>query len=382
MLLAACTGPTSPQAPAPEPSPAAPLSPPVAVPTPQPPVIPPAKSPLTPSLPPTLPEQPVITSLVKNLEIPWALDFLPDGSIVLTERPGRVRLVDREGRLQAQPIFVVADVAPRGEGGLLGIAVHPDFEENQFIYIYYTYQSGGNLANKVVRLIKQGDAFVEDQIIIEGIPGATIHDGGRIKFGPDGSLYIGAGDAAVPNLAQDKDALAGKILRLSDDGAIPPDNPFHGSPLYSMGHRNPQGLAWDDLGRLWETEHGSSATDELNLIEAGKNYGWPIIRGDETREGLVSPMIHSGTATWAPSGMAFANGSLFFAGLRGQSLFQFTPDDPQAGLRRHLQDRFGRLRDVVLGPDGFLYLLTNNRDGRGVSSADDDQLIRIDPKRL
>lgn len=290
--------------------------------------------------------------------------------------------MDAGGRLQTEPFFIVRDVASRGESGLLGIAVHPDFPQNQFVYIYYTYQSGGNLANKVVRLKKQGDTLAEDKVIIDGIPGATIHDGGRIKFGPDGFLYIGTGDAAVPNQAQDMNSLAGKILRLSDDGTIPPDNPFPNSPVYSLGHRNPQGVAWDDRGRLWETEHGSSATDELNLIEPGRNYGWPVIRGDETRAGMAGPVIHSGAVTWAPSGIAFAERALFFAGLRGQSLFQFTPDKAQAGLPRHLQNRFGRLRDVVLGPDGFLYLLTNNRDGRGVPSPDDDQIIRIDPKRL
>jgi len=194
----------------------------------------------------------------------------------------------------------VTDVAPRGEGGLLGIAVHPRFAENQLIYLYYTYERSGGLANKVVRFKFEGDSLVSGETVIENIPGATIHDGGRIKFGPDGFLYITTGDASVPESAQDRSSLAGKILRLKDDGSIPPDNPFPDSPVYSYGHRNPQGLAWDADEKLWATEHGSAATDELNLIEPGRNYGWPTIRGDETAPGMVSPVIQSGTTTWAP----------------------------------------------------------------------------------
>jgi len=330
----------------------------------------------------TLEDVPLAALVAKNLEIPWALDFLPDGSIVVTERAGRVRLIDAREGLLPEPLLTIDEVAHRGEGGLLGIARHPDFAQNQFIYIYHTFQEGENLANRVVRFKKQGNTLIDKTIILDNIPGATIHNGGRIKFGPDGLLYITTGDASIPDLAQNRNSLAGKILRLNDDGTIPVDNPFPGSPVFSFGHRNPQGLAWDVQGRPWATEHGSRATDELNLIEPGKNYGWPVIRGDEAAEGLESPVIHSAGETWAPSGMAFLNGSLFFAGLRGQSLFEAVIEGQTVTLRRHLNKNFGRLRDVVVGPDDFLYLLTSNLDGRGVPTANDDQIIKINPKKL
>ena len=220
------------------------------------------------------------------------------------------------------------------------------------------------------------------KIILDNIPAASNHNGGRIKFGPDGMLYITTGDASLADSAQDKNSLAGKILRLKDDGAIPPDNPFPDSPIYSFGHRNPQGLAWDTQGKLWAMEHGSSASDELNLIKPGNNYGWPVIRGDEEETGLESPVIHSGQETWAPSGLAYFDGSLFFAGLRGQGLYQAVIENEGVTLQRYLDRNFGRLRDVVLGPDNLLYILTSNRDGRGLPVAEDDQIIRINPEKL
>jgi len=323
-----------------------------------------------------------LLAVAQHLEIPWALDFLPDGSIVLTERPGRLRIIKPTGELKADPLYTVPDVAPVGEGGLLGIAVHPDFEANGYIYIYYTYDSGGGLANRVLRLLYNGGQPVPDKTIIVGIPGAGNHNGGRLKFGPDGKLYITTGDATNASLAQDTGSLAGKILRLNEDGTVPADNPFPGSPVYSYGHRNPQGLAWDSLGRLWATEHGQSATDELNLIVAGQNYGWPVIRGDETAPGMQSPVVHSGSLTWAPSGMVFLDGYLYFAGLRGQSIFRMDVNDPAKTPTRLFEGDFGRVRDIVVGPDGYLYIITSNRDGRAIPSGVDDQLIRIDPQQL
>ena len=321
-------------------------------------------------------------SLARGLEIPWALDFLPDGSIILTERPGRVRLVDAQKGLLTEPLLTITEVAARGEGGLLGIAVHPDFDVNGFIYVYYTRQDGNNPVNRVARYFKKDDILADGEVILDGIPAGSIHNGGRIKFGPDGRLYITTGDSGNAELSQDLNSLAGKILRLEDDGAAPSDNPFPGSPVYSYGHRNPQGLAWDDRGRLWATEHGSQATDELNLIRPGANYGWPLVRGDATAEGMVSPVLQSGGDTWAPSGATFWQGSVFFSGLRGQGLYRAEISGETAALRRHLERNFGRLREVVAGPENLLYLLTSNRDGRGVPTADDDQLIRINPGKL
>lgn len=328
-------------------------------------------------------DAPLVTSVATNLVIPWSLDFLPDGSIIFTERPGRIRIVDVNKGLLQEPLLTIDEVVHSGEGGLLGITLHPDYSTNHWVYIYYTYQNGSNLANKVVRFEKDKNDLVNRTTIIDDIPGGFIHDGGRIKFGPDGYIYITTGDSANSELAQKKNSLAGKILRLKDDGTIPEDNPFPNSPVYSLGHRNPQGLAWDGQNRLWSTEHGSSATDELNLIKPGNNYGWPEIRGDETATGFETPVIHSGRQTWAPSGAAYLNGSVYYAGLRSQSLYEAEiEEDNSIELKRHLERDFGRLRGVVVGPDDFLYIFTSNRDGRGVPAEKDDQIIRINPERL
>ncbi len=329
-------------------------------------------------------DDPAVTTVITGLQIPWSLDFLPDGSIIFTERPGRIRLVDAQGNLQEEPLLTMDNVAAVGEGGLLGIALHPDFEENGWVYLYYTYRENGNLLNRVSRFTMQDTTLSGEKTIIEGIPGASNHDGGRIKFGPDDFLYITTGDAGNAESAQDLDSLAGKILRLNDDGSVPDDNPFSGSPVWSYGHRNPEGLAWDGAGRLWATEHGSSATDELNLIEPGSNYGWPVIRGDETREGMVSPVIQSGSTTWAPSGMAYFDGAVYFTGLRGQTLYRVNVQGDNQGqmMGRFLEDEYGRLRTAVIGPDGFMYVLTSNRDGRGSPVQDDDRLLRIDISAL
>ncbi len=329
-------------------------------------------------------EIPALVSILKNMDTLWALDFLPDGTLIFTERGGKVfSLVAPKGLVgHAMPSMLAefSDVASVGEGGLLGIALHPQFSENNFIYFYYTYSKSGELFNRVIRVKKSGDELVEKKIIVDAIPGAEVHNGGRIKFGPDGMLYITTGDAALSAYAQDIGSLAGKILRINDDGTIPESNPFPGSAVYSYGHRNPQGLAWDSEGNLWATEHGASASDEINRIVLGKNYGWPTIRGTQKSAGMESPVLESGSSTWAPSGNAVFGDSLFFTGLRGQALYEF--DIKTRTFKTHFKGQFGRVRDVVRGPDNFLYLLTSTRDGRGVPMKGDDQILRINPWKL
>ena len=315
---------------------------------------------------------------VDKLKIPWSLVFLPDGSMIVTERPGNLRKIGGE-----EFAISIPDVAARGEGGILGVAIHPDFSQNNWIYLYYTKNTGGRINNVVERYVLLGSQLNEKKVIMENIPSSANHNGGRIAFGPDGFLYVTTGDAENSNNAQDKNSLAGKILRVAEDGSIPSDNPF-GNAAYSLGHRNPQGLIWDDLGRLWSTEHGRSGNesglDELNLIEKGKNFGWPIIQGDETRAGLETAVVNSGPdVTWAPGGIIYSKGSIFFVGLRGEALYEakINSSGRVEKMETHFQKRFGRLRDIVIGPDGNFYVLTSNTDGRGVPKAGDDKIIKI-----
>lgn len=320
--------------------------------------------------------------LATNLVIPWSVGVLPEGEILLTERDGRVRLLDPRQGLLPEPVHEIEEVSHRGEGGLLGLAVHPQFARTRTIYLYYTYEGELGVANKVVAYTLENQSLSESGTIIDGIPAARTHNGGRIKFGPDNLLYITTGDAQIPEAAQDLTSLAGKILRVRDDGSWPADNPFEDSPIYSYGHRNPQGLAWDAEGNLWATEHGGVGHDELNLITAGTNYGWPVIEGDEEAVEMAAPVLHSGTDTWAPSGADVAGAYLYFAGLRGNALYRFNLDPDNPELTTHLEGTFGRLREVVASPDGMLYILTNNRDGRGLPASEDDLLLAIDPERL
>ncbi len=312
-----------------------------------------------------------------SLEIPWEIVFLPDGRVLVTERPGRLNVIGCGGG-----VYEIEDVVHRGEGGLLGMAIHPDFEQNNWLYLYFTTQDETGTINRVQRYVLDKQGLSEMTIIIDGIPGANIHNGGRMSFGPDGLLYITTGDAGLPELAQDQDSLAGKILRLTDEGEVPQDNPFD-SPVYTYGHRNPQGIAWDEQDRLWSTEHGATARDELNLIEAGNNYGWPVIEGMQEEENMETPMAYSGTDyTWAPSGAEFFDGSIFFAGLRGSSIYQAViPEDlaDDIVVKSHFKDDFGRMRTVKAGPDGMFYVLTSNRDGRGTPIQEDDRILRFDP---
>jgi glucose/arabinose dehydrogenase len=332
--------------------------------------------------------------IARGLETPWAIAFSPDGRIFFTERPGRIRVI-KNGALEKEP-WMQIDVHERGEAGLLGLAVDPDFQRNRFLYAAHTYRDGnGKPKNRLVRLREDASTGkgILDKVLLDNVEGANNHDGGRVKFGPDGKIYWTTGDAQTTRFAQNLSSLNGKILRLNPDGTIPPDNPFPKSPVYSYGHRNAEGLAWQPgSARLYATEHGPSGfqgccLDEINLIEPGKNYGWPEVRGDEKREGMVSPVLHSGTSdTWAPGGATFVTrgtwaGSLLFTGLRGESLYRivFDPENPRKVMtfERFFVREYGRLRDVAEGPDGAIYILTSNRDGRGKPSADDDRVLRL-----
>ncbi len=327
-----------------------------------------------------------IETVANNLEVPWEFVFLPNGDILLTERTGALKIISNG---QTLTIAKIPDVKAYGEGGLMGLALHPNFSSNNYIYLYYAYSGESDQTlNRVVLYKFSNNSLSDRKVLIDNIPGAINHNGGRLKFGPDGFLYITTGDSLNPSLAQDKNSLAGKILRVTDEGKPTPSNPFK-NQVYSYGHRNPQGLSWDNQGRLWATEHGQSATDEVNLIVKGKNYGWPLIRGDQTGTSMETPFAQSGQETWAPAGAVFlpagrqgTNGSLFFGGLRGQALFELKVGNGSAIIRKYFLQEFGRIRDVVLGPDGFIYISTSNRDGRGNPRNNDDKILKIDPSKL
>jgi glucose/arabinose dehydrogenase len=339
---------------------------------------------------------------VKNLEIPWSLLFLPDGRALVTERPGRIRLI-KDARLQEEP-YATIDVAHVGEGGLMGLALHPEFPKKPYIYVMHTYKIGGELRNRVIRLKDEGLRGVFDRVIIENIPGGKFHNGGRIAFGPDGMLFIATGETFHAELAQNLKSLGGKILRITPEGNIPEDNPFKGSPIYSYGHRNPQGLAWHPFtGDLFESEHGPSgefgrfAHDEINVIKKGGDYGWPAVIGAARLKQYIDPLV-VWEKTTPPSGITFykgellkhLQGDLFIATLRSESLIRIRlqrPDeDKVARIERwfangYSDGKYGRLRDVVEGPDGALYFLTNNRDGRGTPRSGDDRIYIIVPRK-
>jgi glucose/arabinose dehydrogenase len=329
-----------------------------------------------------------VETIADNLSIPWSIDFANDGRIFFTERTGNLRVI-QDGELL--PPIMSMDVAG-GEGGLLGVVLDPKFDQNHYIYLYYTYNEFFDTKNKVVRYVESENSIKEDKVLIEPFAGASYHDGGRMKFGPDKKLYITTGDAGIPDMAQDPNTVVGKILRINSDGTIPQDNPF-GNSVYSFGHRNPQGIAWNDAGVMFATEHGPSgwrgvAHDEINKIIPGENYGWPEIIGDETKQGMTNPTLHSGDDTWAPSGATFYysekipqwTGKLFVATLRGQHLHMISFDQEIITSHEKLfLGDFGRLRDVVEGPDGNLYLLTSNQDGRGNPVHNDDKILKIIP---
>jgi aldose sugar dehydrogenase len=329
---------------------------------------------------PPLGAQPSVSVVASGLEVPWALTFTPDGTVLVTERPGRIRVV-RNGRLEPTPVGSLP-VAAAGEGGLMGLALDPRFGENGYLYVCYTRDKGGDLVNRLSRLTVRDGRAGDEHVLVGDMAGAGVHDGCRVKIGPDRKLYFTMGDAGRPQLAQQRDSLNGKILRLETDGRVPTDNPFPGSPVFSLGHRNPQGLAWDARGRLIEAEHGPSGFpcchDEINLIEPGRNYGWPDVYGTSGGGRYIDPLIESGLSTWAPSGIAILGDQLYVAALRGRRLLRFTVGDTTLRpLPPWFEGTYGRLRDVVVGPDGALYVTTSNRDGRGRPAPADDRILRV-----
>ena len=317
-----------------------------------------------------------VSVIAENLTVPWGIAFLPDGDLLVTERSGTLRRIGGNHRAHA-----IAGVEHVGEGGLLGVAIDPKYTDNSRIYLYMTTRTGDTLTNRIERYIYKNDRLTDRAVLLQNIPGERNHDGGRLAFGPDGYLYVTTGDAGIEQNAQDKSSLAGKILRLTTEGAPAPGNPF-GNAVYSYGHRNPQGLAWDNNAQLWSTEHGRSGVgsgyDELNRISPGANYGWPAVQGDETQTGMEPPIAHSGPdETWAPAGLTYAEGSLFFGGLRGQSLYEVKLSGSRAPqLVAHFRGDYGRLRTTA-AKDGFLYMTTSNTDGRGNPKVGDDKLIRL-----
>jgi glucose/arabinose dehydrogenase len=308
--------------------------------------------------------------IATGLDVPWGIAFLSDSSALIAERDSAA--VKRLAAGAVTDAGVVAGVAARGEGGLLGLAT-----AGQTVFAYIT--TGGD--NRVVRMGFDGTRLTGQSPIFTGIPAGTRHDGGRIAFGPDGKLYVATGETGNTDLAQDKSSLGGKILRINADGSIPSDNPDPGSAVWSYGHRNIQGLAWDSGGRLWATEYGADKVDELNLIRPGGNYGWPIAEGRSDDPGFVNPVIEWATGDASPSGLAYFGGSLWVACLRGERLYQIpVGGDGTVGAPTALfAGQYGRLRTAVPAPDGSLWFSTSNRDGRGGPRPGDDRILQVRP---
>ena len=335
----------------------------------------------TPSDPPSdEPQQPddenaaprVVRTVASGLEVPWGIAFLPDGTALVSERDStRVLAVDGD---EVREVGRIDEASPQGEAGLLGLATSPSYAEDRLVYAYVSTSSD----NRVVRMTYDGRRLGETEPVLTGIPNGFIHDGGRLLFDDDGNLFVSTGEIGEPDLAQDAGSLGGKVLHITPDGSPAPGNPVDGSPVWSMGHRNIQGLAFDDRGRLWATEFGASTWDELNLIERSGNYGWPLVEGKGDLEEYRNPHVTWSTADASPSGLAFADGSLWAAALRGQRLWEIpVTRDGTAAPKDWFVGDYGRIRTIVVAPNGNLWVTTSNRDGRGEPAAQDDRILEV-----
>ncbi|MFC7062502.1 PQQ-dependent sugar dehydrogenase [Halobacillus seohaensis] len=314
------------------------------------------------------------TELTTSLESPWDIENSGD-TIFISEREGTIARIEEGEDLEREPVETEKNITQIGEGGLLGLKLHPGFATNQHAFGYHTYEEEGEVYNRLIKLEYKDGQWLEIEALLEKIPGNNYHNGGRVEIGPDKLIYITTGDAQNESLAQNKESLAGKILRLDFNGDIPEDNPNQNSYVYSYGHRNPQGLGWSEQGELFASEHGPSNHDEINKIEPDQNYGWPIIVGEESSEGMQEPLFQTGNDTWAPSGLLVYDDHLYVATLTGQSIRTLDQlgENPQV-----VTDQYGRVRDVET-IDESIYFITNNTDGRGNPDSKDDRLIRYKP---
>jgi glucose/arabinose dehydrogenase len=343
-----------------------------------------------------------IETVSTNLEVVWSIVFTQDGRMFFTERPGRVRVIEN-GKLRSEPLAVISDIEPSGESGLMGMALHPDFNENHLLYLAYAYRSNEQHV-KVVRFRETGKELVEPKTIIENIPAARFHAGTRLRFGSDKKLYVTTGDATNQSQAQRLNSLSGKTLRLNDDGSIPADNPFvyqkDARPeIWSYGHRNAQGMDFQPSTNLmFQTEHGPSwidgvslfkrsGGDEINIVERGKNYGWAEISHKMKRTGMETALFEYSPAVAPASGM-FYRGSLFpefknnffFGALKGQAIIRLVLNGRRiVSQERLVEKQYGRIREIAEAPDGTIYFSTSNRDGRGDANKEDDRILRIVP---
>ncbi|GHH80536.1 oxidoreductase [Streptomyces sulfonofaciens] len=326
----------------------------------------------------------VVRTLTEDLKSPWGLAELPDGDLLVSSRDeGTITRVDSDGGRKTE-IGSVPGVSPAGEGGLLGIALSPSFASDHMVYAYFTTASD----NRVVRMLydekrEPGDQLGAPNTLLRGIPKGVVHNGGRIAFGPDGMLYAGTGESGERGRAQVRSDLGGKILRMTPDGRPAPGNPFRGAPyVYSYGHRNVQGLAWDTHQRLWASEFGQDTWDELNLIAPGDNYGWPEVEGRAGRKGFHDPVAQWRTSEASPSGVAFAEGSIWVAALRGERLWRVPLDGTRvsAAPQSFLKGTYGRLRTVAPADGDRLWLLTSETDTRGTPRKGDDRILEVQVK--